>query len=69
MDALYLVLSENGISTPSKKTRKTIIKASDKISAVLQKDLKKRDSQENMGRLEMERLPAILRRIEEEVSA
>lgn len=69
MDALDLVLSENGISTPSKKTKKTIIKASEKISNTLRKDLKQRHKQEKLKKMELERLPVILPRLEEEVGA
>jgi len=44
MDALELVLAENGISTPSRKTRKIIIKASEKISITVQNDLRRQQS-------------------------
>lgn len=41
MDALDLVLMENGISYSSKKIRKTIVKASEKLSKTIQHELKK----------------------------
>jgi hypothetical protein len=69
MDAIDLVLSENGISTPSKKTRKTIIKASEKISNTVQKDLRKSHKQNELKKLEMDRFPLIFQRLEEEVGA
>lgn len=68
MDALDLVLSQNGISTPSKRTRKTIIKVSEKISRSVQKDLKKTHRQNKFKNLKMDS-PVTFKGLVEGVSA
>lgn len=69
MVALDLVLSENGIGTPSKRTRKIIIKVSEKISDTVQKDLRKKRRQNKLKKLETEGLPMVVQRLEEGVLA
>lgn len=56
MDALDRVFSENGI-IPSKKTRKSIINASEKISHNIQQDLKRLDKKEKSREAEKSNAP------------
>lgn len=56
MEALDRVFSESGI-IPSKKTRKSIINASEKISHNIQQDLKRQDKKEKSGEVEKRNAP------------
>ena len=68
MDALEVVLSKNGITTPSKKTRKTIIKASERLSNLVQKDLMTTHKAHKIKKPTMSRPPLVSQWLEEAVN-
>lgn len=65
MDALDLLLMENGIRSSSKKIRKTIIKASEKISNSVQQDLKKQHRRNKLKAFETNKSSPFLKQLEE----